>query len=1192
MSKLLYWPSRYYLYAIGNTSAVSVSMDLAPEGPADILLLGCGDPRNVLYTVFSEGPNNNRVLDFTCCDFEPAVLARNVLLLSLIADGHPDHLVWNVFYHFRLDSESHTLLIEQCKKLIELAESLESWRRSPYGESLRMATDYTVSEIKRHWELYVAMPDLPRHRRKSIDDEFTAVWKQTGMTTTAMRSLGPLYLEGAELLKDSLQIYWKTGTTFTDGKSIANAKILNPTFVYSLTGEGCSLHYATDPLTCFHLAPIFAAEKPSSYSFVVKSVRRQFAEWCAAYRRALSSPFSPIVRCFLGDATSVCHAIRVFDDTGSLHPGIPVAQWKTQLIKLNSWEYVESPHPAPTRFNAIHTSNLEDHIGLVNVVISAQPLLSPMPSSVMYTESLLFLGTDATKEFVDNMKADITVMGILLGLCPVDYICGYTTRSNMHDLMTVNRGFVKKEVKVFQYHQVVTWRSPQSGDAIATQMLSPPPSFDPQQLGNFFYDLYQSFFSLETTKNFLEANQQGGQKALAKAIGVSDVTVMYTRETFVLLLKLFKDRLQPSAWKWEQAVCIFEMHLLRTWSSAKKDAAGKVIPGNMETLHYQDLCGQLHRYGLYTANCLRPGRIIDLGPFAAWPSIPTLIRVVLLVPRSKLAVFEKSNPDRVGTPALHCGLRGQKNLNLFTSVHAAFGHVVSLGTKAEPRVRFDQDVAGRKGSSPLVVSFTVPSFSIFELEPLPNLSVEFYIRDTIAAQQNPTFKPLGQELIIFTAKLLDSSLVHILPEPTLPAKRSQPTQDLSLQGCNLSRPAQIGRVDQASMEFDADCEHIAALCIRLNLEDKTSIEAFSSEGGKATPSITQVSACIIRLTIGQRSQDIAYPFPINASDPRLRLARKSRYIEVILPPSRMIVANGMVCSSFPVIPHGTTLFPWSVHRVNLSCMPIVNLAAKGLEKWLNPHVGIMLSTRERAMLKKHADDVLTSLKDTIRAIIIGVAGTGGSARRTVFQLVLDGSSEGDTFFFMNGLRFDLGSHTVVCDGCVLTITDELLESASDDVQQAYKELLNREDMPAFSVSQREMEAWKQLLPSLVERCRSGWTHGPNCEYASQGSIPLSQAFRSDPLCRCGQAKDVDEMLGVDRWLPLAALSTRIAISPLFAVSYLEKIAKTRNGVGKECGMCNRKGGNMKACAACKKVCYCSVECQKKDWKSHKQTCQA
>ena len=53
----LVWPGKYYFYPIGNTSAVSLSTDIAPEDPARILLLGCGDPRNVLYTIFTEAPN-------------------------------------------------------------------------------------------------------------------------------------------------------------------------------------------------------------------------------------------------------------------------------------------------------------------------------------------------------------------------------------------------------------------------------------------------------------------------------------------------------------------------------------------------------------------------------------------------------------------------------------------------------------------------------------------------------------------------------------------------------------------------------------------------------------------------------------------------------------------------------------------------------------------------------------------------------------------------------------------------------------------------------------------------------------------------------------------------------------------------------------------------------------------------------
>lgn len=57
MAHLLVWPSKYFFYAIGNTSAVSLTADLSPEEPARILLLGCGDPRNVLYTIFTEPLN-------------------------------------------------------------------------------------------------------------------------------------------------------------------------------------------------------------------------------------------------------------------------------------------------------------------------------------------------------------------------------------------------------------------------------------------------------------------------------------------------------------------------------------------------------------------------------------------------------------------------------------------------------------------------------------------------------------------------------------------------------------------------------------------------------------------------------------------------------------------------------------------------------------------------------------------------------------------------------------------------------------------------------------------------------------------------------------------------------------------------------------------------------------------------------
>ena len=87
------WYSKYpFFYPIGNTPPVCLTQNLAPEMSADILLLGCGDPRNILETVhfdLGHGMCNvctktcrtkrevgTRKLDFTCCDLETGVLGE------------------------------------------------------------------------------------------------------------------------------------------------------------------------------------------------------------------------------------------------------------------------------------------------------------------------------------------------------------------------------------------------------------------------------------------------------------------------------------------------------------------------------------------------------------------------------------------------------------------------------------------------------------------------------------------------------------------------------------------------------------------------------------------------------------------------------------------------------------------------------------------------------------------------------------------------------------------------------------------------------------------------------------------------------------------------------------------------------------------------------------------------------------
>ncbi|KAJ3505931.1 hypothetical protein NMY22_g17411 [Coprinellus aureogranulatus] len=934
MSHPLIWPSKTYFYPIGNTSAISVTADLSPEEPANILLLGCGDPRNILHTVATE--THDRPLDFTTCDIEPAVLARNVLLFTLIADGQPSFIIWNAFYHFRLDAKSHKVLIEQCKKLIDLAESPQKWRESQYGSALKMATDYTLAELRRHWELYAATPDLPANRRKAIEQDFTTQAKKNAgasRMSTVTRSLGPLMLQGMDVVAPSLTHYWKSGTLFTDAKSLAEATILNPTFVYSLAGDVCSVHYGTDPLTPFHLAPAFAAAKTPTFQQVVKVAQAQFDTWCGSFAGALLKPLPPVVRFMVGDAVAACHSLRVFATTGVLRPGIPVAQWKTHLVQFNAWEYVDAPRPASTSFNVIHSSNLEDHIGLLNVLIPAAPLLSSSPSSVLYTESLLALGSDPTKEFIEHLKADLTVMGLIFGICPVDYLCGFTSRSNTHELLTAQSGSSKKgkDISISQFQQIVTWRSPSSCDPLTSQMRVLPPQYDPYQMATFFYDVYQSLYAEESAMNFF--SQHSNPRDYLKAVSSSNIVAHYTREAFVLLLKLVKDRLQPSADDWETTVSRFNGRLLETWSKQ-----------NMETMHYQDLVGHLHRYGLYKASTFTP-RARKIGPFSPWSAVPDLIRIVLVVPRHELHVLESSNADEVGTPPLHCEIFGVNCSNLFTSVHAAFGRAVT-------------DLKGWKGNSPLVLSFIAPSYLLTELEPPSSLSIAFGVRNTPAACAT-LIKKLGLSLRIFSAKLTDSTLVHILPEPPLPARFLQSGAPSSQSTPPAAVVSQIGNADRVVLDFDEDCEHVSTLAIRINVTDEASLKLFSAEGSKAVPEIEQVSACVVKIVLGDRVQHILFPFPVVGSQHRLRLARKSKYIEVLVPTSRSFMEDGMKFNPYPVIRNGTTIFPWSIHRLNLSALPSVNVnKAKDLSKWLGPHVGSMMSNRERKLRRKRRHDAL------------------------------------------------------------------------------------------------------------------------------------------------------------------------------------------------------------------------------------------
>ena len=257
-------------------------------------------------------------------------------------------------------------------------------------------------------------------------------------------------------------------------------------------------------------------------------------------------------------------------------------------------------------------------------------------------------------------------------------------------------------------------------------------------------------------------------------------------------------------------------------------------------------------------------------------------------------------------------------------------------------------------------------------------------------------------------------------------------------------------------------------------------------------------------------------------------------------------------------------------------------------------MGLAMTDREIALRERDIrTDTLTNVKTTIHTILVGAAGVKKQKSR-VFGLGVKGNV--DTVIFVPTMRLDLVSQTLVADAYVLPLNKDRLKEAEKTLTGIIGELLHVE------LWGDEVAAWKRLLPVLVERCRT-WKHSPNCEFLAQRSIPLSLEHENDPLCSCGQGKDVSTaFMKEKKWGVAAPFVTRVAIGPIFGVPYVEAVGGFTDTIGQRTNKefegrsdrCARCGGlgkpKLLVCGACKSTMYCSAGCQKEDWKKHKLVC--
>ncbi|KAG1742534.1 hypothetical protein EDB19DRAFT_1967303 [Suillus lakei] len=920
MAHPVLWRGKQFFYPIGNTSAVCLTQDLCPSEKADVLLLGCGDPRHILYTVYtnSVGSQGSRKLDFTCCDIESAVIARNVLLFTLLADEGAAQKVpqlWNIFFHFYLDKASHDLLISQCRRLVELSSDLDSWNNGPYGHFLRMCTGDTLAELRRLWQLYVKTTTCSSSKAKAFASAYAADVKECRAkfehVFTASRAAGPLSMYALKMAGDHYNIYWETGVCSAVRKRPSEMSHPNPTLAYSLVGDKFAVHYGTDPLSCFHLAEALAPAVGSSRhpdQFTLKDVvnvcKTQFSRWCTSVSKVLGSqrPSSPM------PTHHTLLSLGYSRTTKSTSTPFAVAPWKTACITFDPDAYrTDTQSPAPTTFNVIDTSNLLDYVGVLNIIAVTSPILQRTPSATLYTEGLASEDTLA-----QQLCGDIATMGLFFGLIPACFVSQFTNRSNMHEHI------VRLSQNATQNHERLAWKLIGGAEKLVTD-LDCPIDIAPEQLAGVLFNVYLNMFSHENVAQRLAMVKQSPETVKLSGI------IHYHRRSFVEILGVVKRRVIAD---WDSTMNIFHGKIRNDRTLM---TGGKLLPGSLlpAAPYWCFQCGlavstkgaggasrrealRLSRLEDAPANSLRRPRCSSGSPPVAltrsrrgWDTCVTV--------RPK----GRSNPE--------CVLFHQHG----------FRHHYDQQAKVIAKLHpFKEDATGRYGTSPLVVWFWVPSIVLLNEH---RLTVVLSVLSTPATCTLATKR--GLDLSIFRADMGDEQLVHILRQRPDAGPENPEEKNLQIGGgpTKTSGPC-------AFVTLDGECKIPLSFTTRVDIIEP---EMKASLTSGATPIVKQVSMHSIAIVLGDNSLQFPFPLPIDAKKVKLRIARKSLYIEVTLP--LKLALGGTDMDMFPVIPQGGDLALWSMHRVNLDqCVPLSIANEKALG-WVNPHVSLMMSERERSI---------------------------------------------------------------------------------------------------------------------------------------------------------------------------------------------------------------------------------------------------
>ena len=390
-----------YYHPYGNTPPEDLLQSITTDVPRpDVLLLGCGDLRSCLYTLWNnfdhKHARNFKGVHFVLNDINAAVLARNIIFLYLCTQmpaNHDDKVkwiaaFWAIWYCHELLPHHKEVLMSALLNLLRWSKSIKSWTESdnnPLSSLVQFSSVASHSQIRKSWENWYkdTLTVTEMRRKRSECFKSTATESLQNPVRHLFDYYGGILLKNfskgeRKALRSDVRSYFNNGFAFAEevlGGHHDESTAVNSTFIERSDGT-YNLPLDFTPYRSFFFTYQFSPNnlhKCASYSdfplmveddmfthrpLLANSVQ-QFSIWLRSCAEILSRSQNSIVFTFQSsDALEFCQQMHNDQPNGLSH-----------------------------HFDAIYSSNLLDYFAPPSLILLSLQILKP--GSILFT-SIMF----------------------------------------------------------------------------------------------------------------------------------------------------------------------------------------------------------------------------------------------------------------------------------------------------------------------------------------------------------------------------------------------------------------------------------------------------------------------------------------------------------------------------------------------------------------------------------------------------------------------------------------------------------------------------------------------------------------------------------------------------------------------------------------------------------------------------------